>query len=372
MRFLTNKTLLFLAISTLLSCTEPYSADIDAGQEVLVINGFLCNQAGKNYVILTTASPYDSIGAPKYVRNAQVYVTDINNRVYPFREISRGCFEPVDPAFAGVAKKSYTLTVKTSDGNLYTSKPEILMPALLPQKVSGGYSKRESLVKNYYSGVTKTVDDVCELYYDYKSDDGNLPRFRFTSFQLIEYTIYKELIPPVDGKTGIMFYCWITFDDKELRFTNEKYKSNSTEINKQLVAVTTADRKIEVHDVDMRTLDLNTQVMMITWEYKRIIKINQYRLNPDAYSYYKGIERQSDAEGKMFDPMTSQLYGNMQCTTNPDKLVLGFFEVSSVTTSSWAVFRNGPGTQIVITSAPNVDAYGSGFTIDQTPPFWIL
>jgi hypothetical protein len=367
MKLSANKVLILLTATALFSCMDPYNADINANQQVLVIDGFLNNLAGKNHVILTMASPFDSVEITKYVRNARVYITDNTNKKIPFKELSTGRFEPVDPSFTGVEKKSYTLTVETSDGNIYVSEPEIMMPQLSPEKVSAGYNKVEVLTEGYNGDIRKTVNDICEIYYDFKSDDENVPRFRFTSSQFIEWVIFKQFPPP---GPGYLFYCWMTLYDNSLRFTNEKYKSSSTEVKKQVVAVTTPDGAIEVHDMSLKTLNYADSVIR-TWEVKRIIKTNNYRLNPDSYTYYKGIESQSDAGGKMFDPLTSQLYGNIKCKTNPDKLVLGFFEVSSVSTYSWAVSRKGPGTPIVIKSVPDVSSPSSGFTINTIPPFWI-
>jgi hypothetical protein len=111
--------------------------------------------------------------------------------------------------------------------------------------------------------------------------------------------------------------------------------------------------------------------MINTYEYRRIVRINQFRLNADSYEWYKGVESQATAEGKIFDPLTSQLYGNITCKSEPGKLVLGFFEVSSVLTSSWSVSRNYPYYPITIKSVPNVYPSNQGFTINTVPDFWI-
>ena len=107
------------------------------------------------------------------------------------------------------------------------------------------------------------------------------------------------------------------------------------------------------------------------YENKRIVRINQFRLNDDSYTYYKGVENQSAADGKMFDPLPAQLYGNITCKSDPETLVLGFFEVSSVSTRSWSVLRYGPAYPILFTGVPNIYPPQRGFTIDKAPDFWI-
>jgi hypothetical protein len=361
---------MLLFTAGLLSCTEPYDPDIDRGQQVLVIDGFLNNHTGNNHVVLSMANPYDSAGIPKRIRNARVFITDNDRRVSLYKEITPGYYIPVDASFTGEVNRTYTLTVETPDGQVYESEPEVLMPPLIPEKVSGGYNTAEKLVGNYYGDISKTAEDICEIYYDFESDNAEIPRFRFTSSQITEYLIYKELIPPTDAKASILFYCWMTKDDNSLRFTNEKYRSNAVEVKNQTVCVTAPDGRISVPDMDTNAMDY-ADTYITTYEHKRIVRINQYRLNPDAYTYYKGIEKQSAGEGKMFDPLTSQLYGNIICKTTPDQMVLGFFEASSVSTHSWTVTPYGKGNPVKIESVPDIYPPSYGFTIDSIPGFWI-
>jgi len=47
------------------------------------------------------------------------------------------------------------------------------------------------------------------------------------------------------------------------------------------------------------------------------------------------------SEGKLFDPVSAQLIGNIKCITDPVRKAIGFFEASSVSYSEYVVdFRN--------------------------------
>jgi hypothetical protein len=369
MKTITTISLIF--ILGIISCKKPYDPHIDTGQQVLVVDGFLSNVPGTNYVSLSWATPFNKSVTPFLIRNARVSLTDNTVNVIYYKEYAPGYYKPLDVSFAGVINKPYTLKVETPDGKTYVSKPEVLMPLLSPVKVSGGYNRHEVLVDDPMGGVDKQVTDICEVFYDFASDQGSTPRFRFTSSQLIEYIIYKELIPPKDLKAGYLFYCWLTEFDNTLRFTNEKYPTSSVDITKQTVCITTPDSYISVPDMNLRTMTYSDSLVK-TLEYKRIIKINQYRLNTDSYAYYKGIESQSAAEGKMFDPLTTQLYGNMTCKSDASQLVLGLFEVSSLSTRSYAISRRGVGTPVTFELVPNISPLTPlGFTIDTMPDIWI-
>jgi hypothetical protein len=364
-------TISLILVFGIISCRKPYDPHLDTGQQVMVVDGFLSNVAGTNYVSLSWATPFDKTVTPTLIRNARVFLTDNSGNVINYKEYSPGYYKPLDISFAGAINKTYTLKVETPDGKAYVSKPEVLMPLLSPVKVSGGYNQEEVLVDDPLGGVDKQVKDVCEVFYDFAGDQGITPRFRFTSSQFVEYIINKVLIPPKDLKASYLFYCWLTEYDYTLRFTNEKYPTSSTGITKQTVSITNPDRYISVFDMDLKTMTYSDSIVTAL-EYKRIIKINQYRLNTDSYTYYKGIESQSAAEGKMFDPLTTQLYGNMTCKSDSTQLVLGLFEASSVSTYSYAISRHGVGTPVIFEIVPNMSLVTPlGFTIDSIPKFWI-
>jgi len=354
---------LTVAFLFLLSCTELYEPDINNREQILVIDAFIGNTAGNSYVNLSLSLPFDSLGIPQKISSALVYVTDNQNIKTTFKSSSPGIYLPENNSFKGVTDKTYILTVET-DNQVYQSSPQKMLSPLNPVKVSGGYNRYSYLYDNGNGKVTPREEDVCEIYFDFKSTPGDLPRFRFTSAQIVEYTITKGMM------NEMTFFCWFTTDDRSLRFTSEKYPSSSGEIKNQVVCVTDADGKIIVTDMNLQKRGYGDTVVTIH-EHKRIIRINQYRLNPDSYLWYKGVEKQSSSEGKVFDPLPSQLSGNITCKTEPARDVLGFFEVSPVTTRSWVVYRGGPGIPVRMESVPNIYPPFQGFTINYPPGFWI-
>ena len=61
-----------------------------------------------------------------------------------------------------------------------------------------------------------------------------------------------------------------------------------------------------------------------------IVIMYQYGLSESAYYYYKDLNNQLQAEGKIFDPLYVQPESNLKCVNNPEQLILGNFEISSV------------------------------------------
>ena len=369
-----NKAYLFLAliITTFFSCRLPYEPDIDPNQQVLVVDAFVTNHQNLNYVRLTLAIPFDSSGTYPPVHNAEVYLTDHNKIITYFEETSEGYYEPVDNGFAGEINTSYILTVTTPDGYTYVSNPETILPDMEPVSVYGGYDKINYLIKDVSGKTFKASENVCVTYFDYNGETAT-PRFRYNSSQLVEYNLVKDL-----QLMQYVFYCWKTEIDNNLRFTNESYASTSANVYKQEVCTSPPETRIIVRDLMMNPVAHSTNDWIYkdspidVVEYKRILEIKQYRLNEDSYEYYKAVKKQSDAEGKIFDPIISQLQGNIKCITATSKPVFGFFEASNLATLSYIIRRNGLGGNISFLRINNLPFHtNEGFMANQLPDFWI-
>jgi hypothetical protein len=360
-----NKTFLIeLLVLTFSSCRIPYEPDIDTDQEILVVDAFLTNHTGASYVKLSMAIPYDLDRNYPGVQNATVYLTDGNHNLISFSETSVGYYEPVDTLFAGEINITYKLTVKMPDGEIYFSEPETIPEDIKPDSAYGGYDQVEYLTVDEFGKTVRVIEDVCALYFDYMGE-ALAPRFRYNSSQLIQFV--------VSGLSGD-FYCWRTLTDNNLRFTDEKYTSSSINIHKQEVSTSPPLPFILAYDI-VRTPSgewVHGDSMLIVYEDKRIVEVNQYRLNEDSYAYYKNVKTQSDAEGKLFDPVISQLKGNMSCVNVSSKTVLGFFEASNLKTMSYIISRTGVGSKVTITRIDNVAPHPpAGFMVNEKPDFWV-
>jgi hypothetical protein len=355
--------ILFGACSLFHSCKEPYDPDIETHLKVLVVEGLITDSVGINYIKLSTAVPFDSTGTGTSQRYATVYISDNNHNVYYFDESTAGYYKPRDKNFKGIAGNTYILNVTTKDGSVYQSTPQTILSNFLPNKFYNETVQKDELFYDAYGVAEKVTKDWYSLKLDFKGTDEVTPRFRFVNKQCIQYLIVKEL-----GFSSIYFYCWYTVKSSNtLNFTDEKYPVASLEIKDYPVEEFYKSSKIGVFDMDTQTLNYTDS--LIDWYISyRILRINQYRMNEDAYRYYKGIADQSADEGKIFDPISAQLYGNMKCISDTSKIVLGFFETSSVTTYSFSVRGSDCNTKKISNIfSPTVN----GFKVDTIPDFWI-
>jgi len=72
-------------------------------------------------------------------------------------------------------------------------------------------------------------------------------------------------------------------------------------------------------------------VLLQNWFDGLIFKLEQLSLSDNAYAFWRDAELQLEAEGKLFDPVSPQLKGNIRCVSDSTKDVIGIFNASHVT-----------------------------------------
>jgi len=77
----------------------------------------------------------------------------------------------------------------------------------------------------------------------------------------------------------------------------------------------------------LHTLPDSTELLY----YKYSILVRQYGMTRAEYDYWDLLKKNTESIGTLFDPLPSQLTGNVHCLSNIDELALGFVGVHSVT-----------------------------------------
>ncbi|MGM0619453.1 MAG: DUF4249 family protein, partial [Bacteroidota bacterium] len=99
--------------------------------------------------------------------------------------------------------------------------------------------------------------------------------------------------------------------------------------------------------------------------------MHQYSISQRAWKFYNDLKSQLGADGKIFDPMYVQARSNLQCISDPKKVVLGNFEISRHREHRFFVYPNPlTGTNILrrITVFYNIPE--SGLKSMYPPWFW--
>jgi hypothetical protein len=345
----------------MVSCKDPFNPELDTVNSPLVVEGLITNEAKPYEVKLYRALQYNSIKNKTNVTKAKVKVIDDLGHTYGFVEKETGVYRSNPAEFVGQAGRTYTLTIETNDTK-FKSKPQKLLPNDFNVTTYAEFGSKDVLSTDAYGSSYKETVQGVNLLADIENNLDSLPRFRFEHKSYREYTYSIQ----VSMMKTDLYYGWNAILDNDLvNITDDKYQTTSKNIEKHTVCFLPT-----VYDVQVEYLDSTNQPVTISaYVLQQVTKVTRYRINNETFQFYKDINRLLAAEGKMFDPIAFQVNGNIQCISNPQIPVLGFFEASSVDISYYAI---KPGKKVVVKVKSFEPPSPSGYVIiPPFPDFWV-
>lgn len=323
--FITKFIVFLLLCSSMISCTEPYQMKTNTFEDALVVEATITNELKKQQIKVSRTYRFEENG-PTFESGAIVYITDDTGNQYDFSE-QNGIYES-NQEFQAIPGKEYQLFIVTDDGKEYTSTVQKLTTINEIQNVTATVEtidgKRGVNIKAHSFDPTNS-----SKYYRYEYEET-----------------YKVIAPkwsPVkmilDTPTSVGF----------VPRTTEARVCYSTKKSTDLILTNTTELSEDRIDFPVRFI--NNKDYIITHRYS--ILVRQYVQNLESYTYYKTL-RELSGTGSILSPnQPGFLNGNIKSTSNSKEKVIGYFEVSSV--SSKRIFFN----------------YGDLFPGELTPPYFI-
>lgn len=293
-----NLRLLIILVSAI-GCKQIYDPVIDSKSEYLVITGILTNDTAKSRVIVSKSKPYTISDKQQFVSGAYVKIYDNDGIIYSHSETSTGVYK--NPDLKAEKGKSYFLEVVSPEGDVYRSESQFLSEKVIVDTMYGEiYDKKITNVKltgQYFEKEKKVI----ETYFDLSNSIPKTPpQCRF------------------EIKATLVFISFggISWSTKKIpsEITSFKNELNTNKLTKQPLCY------FEIYGDDQKM----SRVSFILYF------IDRYDLNLSSHQYYNEIKKQSQYEGKIFDPIPLQIKGNITCVNDPAKIALGNFEVSNV------------------------------------------
>lgn len=294
-----KKLYLLIALITIAGCKKIYDPDIDSNKESIVINGVITDNAKLSKVKITQAKTFRHNNREQFVSGAVVKVFDNDGVIYNLSETSLGVYR--NPNLKAETGKTYFLEVISPEGDIYRSETQSL-----PAKVKVDSIFGEILDMNFteakLTGELFLKDkEVMQPYFNLTNSVPVIPTCRF---------YFKNTILALDTR----IYVWKTFNPLPAISSYSKYQLNTNQIKKNPLSYVFTN--------------VNEYVLpepLICY----FLFIEKYDLNESTFQYYKEMKLQSEYAGKIFDPIPTQIKGNITCMNNPEKMVLGLFEVSN-------------------------------------------
>ncbi len=347
MRIFKNISLILLVLFILEGCKELYKPEISTDQSAIVIQGMLTNNPGELEVTITKAVPYgsDSKGIP--IIDCNVTIKDDKGKIYPLTYNRHGKY--TNATLYALEGETYSLNVVTADGDEFRSDNQTLPPKYKQDSIYGAKVSIPEFIPDSYGGYFKSTKQGTETYVDLSSGSTDLPKCLYTSRVTVLYYYVKMGLPPTT------IYCWTTFTpSNEINLTTSTFDKTQGIIQKHPLCFF----ETLLNKYDPRP-DVNLSGFLIA--------VKKYNLTPGASRYYKAMKEQMEASGKIFDPIPSQVRGNIKCTNNPEKIVYGLFEVTNIEQLYYRYNSNGTS----LTARSGFPEFTDRGETDTAPAFWM-
>ncbi|WP_158306096.1 DUF4249 domain-containing protein [Maribacter sp. HTCC2170] len=308
----------FIIVGWFNACVESIDFVIP-NRKNLVVDALLTNEIKHQEVKLSYAYKLENDSIAK-ASGATVTIVDNLQNEYLFNETEEGHYIS-NNEFAAQAGVGYQLMISTNEGKKYSSKVEAFNGVA---SVSNLWADKSENF-NGDAGILISVDgssDTSALFrYEYEETYKIVaPKYIGLDFEL---TNYDPCSWPLTYDLDIV----VRDDQQQICYGNRK--------SNQIILGSTAQQSqnnFEKHPIKFISAD----DFAISHRYSILVK--QYVQSVDAYNYFSTLKDISTSENLFSDSQPGFLEGNMMAEDSENNLVLGYFEVASV--SSKRLFFN--------------------------------
>lgn len=302
-----HKLMLLIGLTSLLyTCIEPIPATIgDDSNTLLVVDALISNEYSNYQVQLSRSmSNIDEDVIPE--SGATVTVEDDLGGVFDFLETEAGLYESNRDFFQGVPGRTYTLSIRTKNGNVYVSDPGTMKAASSIDSIYYVPGNHPDSVQNSNTGLRMFIDGHVD------ADEIDYLRWTYDEVWRFAVPFADNLeVPTADGNwapSDYHKYCWksdVSQDINVMAFNNQSEKI--------------------IKDKELFFIDSENSDKLFQ-RYSALIK--QYSISKEEYEFWRKLEESNTNVGNIFGEQPYTIHGNIRNTMNPDEQVLGYFSVA--------------------------------------------
>lgn len=330
-KHLYKKVFLVLFCISVSSCTEQYVFQSNTFESILVVQANITNELKTQEIKITRSYRLEEYGPPTE-EGVNVYVTEDGSKSYEFEfEKVTGLYVSKAP-FQAVPEKSYQLHFTTKEGKSYSSSIETLTPV----NEINVEPKIETIdgEKGVQIRVTSFDPSAKSLFYRYEYDE---------TYKIVapDWKPNKLIVAPFTTNGFPDFIVVPREEETRVCFTTKK--------SDNLILANTTDLSEDRIDLPIRFIGITEPILNERYS----IIVRQYVQSLESYTYYNTLKKLSSSESIFSQVQPGFNYGNLKSDDNADEKIVGYFEVSSV--SSKRIFFN----------------FRDIFAADPYPPYYI-
>lgn len=294
-----------LIVALIQACEDIYTADLEPQENVIVADARILSGVENNVVTLSMSKGFNAKdGSFDSVEGAIVKLIDSDENEFVLPETGDGIFHvnvPIDAALEYKIKIDY-------NGNTYTSLYESVQKVPTIDSIYGIPEIKVLEVEGENDTDYREVEGI-QLYADI-SDNKESPYYRFTARKVMQYTY----LFPWEAVEDIMYAWSSTIPMGTFNIASPQEYTNQTRIIKHPLYFMERYGYTEPKET------------FRGW----ILILYQHGLSKSAHDYYTDLNNQLESDGKLFDPLYVQARSNMECESDPEQLILGNFEISTL------------------------------------------
>ncbi len=303
-----NRLIILTIALFMAACVDPFEPPVEDYEQLLVVEAFISDDDEAQVVKLSLSAPIDGEEFTP-VTSADVRLEDNQGNSYAFPHEGSGNYYSVPGMLDIQPGRTYTLRIVLPGGESYASEPVSLKET---PPIDDVYFELESFV----SEEDGTVQQGVVVLTDTKSPDGEPLYLRYD---------WEETYMSVSPFPSFYVYNSDsgTIDLREDNITNCWLSRQSSNIDIETTEGLT-DPDIRQHRV--RYLSFNREQL----NYRYSILVKQYALDVEGYEFWKSLRETNENTGTLFDVLPFPLTANIYNEGNPDQPVLGYFDISTV------------------------------------------
>ncbi|WP_460614965.1 DUF4249 domain-containing protein [Hymenobacter seoulensis] len=281
---------LLLALALVaVGCVQEYLPEvITSDNNFLVVDGFINGKGATTIRLSRSVQLSAKVTFPAETR-ATVSIESQAGPAYKLQETEPGVY--TSPSQELPAGQQYRLRIRTSQGRDYASD-------YVPLKATPDIDNFEG----------RPTPNGLQLYISAHDESNQTQYYRWQYSETWEYTSAFRSGLTFDGTRVVprsenIYNCWRT--------------ENSTAIATTSTVRLTRDA---VRDYRLLFIPSNSGKLRIKYS----ILVRQYALSQEEFDYWEAVKKNTENIGTLFDPLPSQIQGNVYCLSDEQEPVLGF------------------------------------------------
>ncbi|WP_165699274.1 DUF4249 domain-containing protein [Hymenobacter jejuensis] len=277
------------------SCIDPFEPDVKGAPEsLLVVSGFI-NSTGVSTIKLSRTQNLAQDNNPPSESGASVFIEEEAGARYALVEVVPGNYSSGNLMIS--ASKRCRLYLKTKDSKVYAS--DYVAVRTTPAIDNVAWKADATGVRIFVN--SHDANDQTH-YYRWNYEET----WQYTSAY---NSSYKYDNGQIVERNEDIYHCWVTEKSTLIQL------GNTTRLNQDVVA-----------DYPLTSLSPTS----VKLRYKYSILVRQYAQTQEEYKYWENLKKNTESIGTIFDPLPSQLTGNVHNLGNSAEPVIGFVGAYSV------------------------------------------